>query len=91
MQVVQFARLGLCPLQMLLRTVYSLTFKLLDNLVHLPLLILDSLQWWMVLENVCQDVPFIWPLPTRSVVPDTSLMDWGAHMESLKVHGMWLE
>lgn len=87
-QVVQFARLHLLPLQMWLRMVYHLTLHPLDR--SLLQLVLDSWQWWTPPENICQSIPFIWPMPNRSVVTDASLLGLGAHLGSLKVQ-CWLE
>lgn len=88
-QVVQFAKLCLCPLQMWPMTDYCLALQPLDRLIHLLPVVLDSLQWWMCPQNVCQGILFVWPSPTKSVVTSASLLGWWVHLGLLKVHGLW--
>lgn len=45
----------------------------------------------MIQGNVCQGIPFIQPLPTRTVVTSASLVDWGTYLGSLKIQGLCSE
>lgn len=62
-QVVKFAWLCLCPLQMWLNSFYSPNQHPLDSAVQLLPPILDSLRWWMVQDNVCQILKLLLLLP----------------------------
>lgn len=53
--------------------------------------ILGFLQRWTILDKVCRGVPLTWPPLTRTIVTDASLIGWGAHLDSLKVQGLWSE
>ncbi|XP_065448331.1 uncharacterized protein LOC135983026 [Chrysemys picta bellii] len=60
-----------------------------DKVVTLPLPVLGSLQWWLNPHAVCTGILFTKPQPFLSLVTDTSALGWGAHLEELRIQGLW--
>lgn len=61
----------------------------LNKPLSMPRKVKDSLQWWTCLHNVCAGVPFL-QIPLEMIsTTDTSLLDWGAHLNNLSVQGRW--
>lgn len=63
--------------------------KAIDPMGDSPELVLLSLDWWLDPLKVWIGIPVLFTLPTSILVMDASFLDCGAHIGSLKTHGLW--
>lgn len=90
--VVSHTRFHLWPLQAWLALVYIPSRHALDRVFTVPSHVLLSLDWWLdpLDPLVLQEVPFMTPSLSLTLVSDVSDLDWGAHLGELNTQGHWL-
>lgn len=88
--VIQFARLHLYFMQGWLKSVYLSHRNHMDKTVTVLHEVISLLSWWKDPIQVCRGVPLSAPLPTKTLIVETSTHEWGgwSHLDHLQTQGL---
>ena len=85
---VPWAQLHSRPLQAFLLSSWDGTEDSLDSRVSIPVLVKDTLEWWLCPQNLLKGRLWSQSNPIK-VTTDASSWGWGAHAEELRAQGSW--
>nr|XP_033812870.1 uncharacterized protein LOC117365975 isoform X1 [Geotrypetes seraphini]XP_033812871.1 uncharacterized protein LOC117365975 isoform X1 [Geotrypetes seraphini] len=83
-QVLQFARLKMRPIQWFLKAHWNQFLQPLSKKLQLTL---QDLQWWLHMDPLSPGLPFHPPQPTITITTDASKKGWGTHILSWSTQG----
>ncbi|XP_073491076.1 uncharacterized protein [Aquarana catesbeiana] len=86
-EAVPYAQFHSRMLQHSILSTWNKKVQALDFPMHLPHAVRQSLNWWLIPENLQKGKSFL-PV-TWTVVTDASLSGWGAVLEQAAVQGVW--
>ena len=87
--VVNFCRLRMRPIQLHLLSFYRPKLHLLSFSVPVTPWLLPHLRWWLDVSNIMAGRAFRRPHPSLTITTDASLSGWGATLHPRQVAGRW--
>ena len=88
-EIVQFARLHMRPIQLYLLHFWKPSSRDLGFKVPIQSHLIPHLKWWLVTANISQGKPFQQPLSAVTLQTDASMFAWGACLGKEMVQGTW--